>query len=376
MSKRDYYEVLGVSKDVSPQELKKAYRKVAMKYHPDRNSDDPQSEEKFKEASEAYEILSDQQKRAAYDQYGHAGVDGQSGMGGGGGDYGNFSDIFGDVFGDIFGGGGGGRRRGGPARGSDLRYTLDLSLEDAVKGTTVKIRVPTLVSCKPCGGSGAKPGTSASTCTTCGGHGQVRMQQGFFSVQQTCPNCRGQGKTISDPCKECHGHGRVEETKTLSVKVPPGVDTGDRIRLAGEGEAGADGGPAGDLYVQVDVQEHAFFQREGRNLYCEVPISIFDACLGGELEVPTLDGRVKLKIPAETQTGKLFRLRGKGVTPVRGGAAGDLMCRVVLETPVNLTKKQKELLEELKASMKGEKNSPKQESWFEGMKNFFGDLKM
>lgn len=375
MSKRDYYEVLGVSKDVSPQELKKAYRKVAMKYHPDRNSDDPNSEDKFKEASEAYEILSDEQKRAAYDQYGHAGVDGQAGMGGGDG-YGNFSDIFGDVFGDIFGGGGGGRRRGGPARGSDLRYTLDLSLEDAVKGTTVKIRVPTLVSCKPCSGSGAKAGTSPTTCTTCGGHGQVRMQQGFFSVQQTCPNCRGQGKMITDPCGECHGRGRTEETKTLSVKVPPGVDTGDRIRLAGEGEAGADGGPAGDLYVQVDVQEHAFFQREGRNLYCEVPISIFDGCLGGELEVPTLDGRVKLKIPAETQTGKLFRLRGKGVTPVRGGAAGDLMCRVILETPVNLTKKQKELLEELKASMKGEKNSPKQESWFEGMKNFFGDLKM
>lgn len=374
MSKRDYYEVLGVSKDVSPQELKKAYRKVAMKYHPDRNSDDPNSEDKFKEASEAYEVLSDAQKRAAYDQYGHAGVDGNAGMGGGTG-AGNFSDIFGDVFGDIFGGGGG-RRRGGPSRGSDLRYTLDLSLEDAVKGTTVKIRVPTLVSCKPCGGSGAKPGTSPQTCTTCGGHGQVRMQQGFFSVQQTCPNCRGQGKMITDPCKECHGHGRVEETKTLSVKVPPGVDTGDRIRLAGEGEAGADGGPAGDLYVQVDVQDHAFFQREGRNLYCEVPISLFDACLGGELEVPTLDGRVKLKIPAETQTGKLFRLRGKGVTPVRGGAAGDLMCRVIIETPVNLTKKQKELLEELKASMKGEKNSPKQESWFEGMKNFFGDLKM
>ena len=366
--------MLGVSKDVSPQELKKAYRKVAMKYHPDRNSDDPNSEDKFKEASEAYEVLSDAQKRAAYDQYGHAGVDGNAGMGGGTG-AGNFSDIFGDVFGDIFGGGGG-RRRGGPSRGSDLRYTLDLSLEDAVKGTTVKIRVPTLVSCKPCGGSGAKPGTSPQTCTTCGGHGQVRMQQGFFSVQQTCPNCRGQGKMITDPCKECHGHGRVEETKTLSVKVPPGVDTGDRIRLAGEGEAGADGGPAGDLYVQVDVQDHAFFQREGRNLYCEVPISLFDACLGGELEVPTLDGRVKLKIPAETQTGKLFRLRGKGVTPVRGGAAGDLMCRVIIETPVNLTKKQKELLEELKASMKGEKNSPKQESWFEGMKNFFGDLKM
>ncbi len=375
MSKRDYYEVLGVKKDASAAELKKAYRRVAMKHHPDRNPDDKDAEDKFKEASEAYEVLSDEQKRAAYDQYGHSGVEGMGGMGGGGQGFGSFSDIFGDVFGDIFGGGGRGGR-GGPSRGSDLRYTLDLTLEEAVKGTEVKIKVPTLVGCKTCGGNGAKPGTSASTCTTCGGHGQVRMQQGFFSVQQTCPNCRGKGKTIGDPCRDCHGQGRVEETKTLSVKVPAGVDTGDRIRLAGEGEAGADGGPAGDLYVQVHVKDHEFFQRDGRNLYCEVPISIFDACLGGELEVPTLDGRVKLKVPAETQTGKMFRLRGKGVVSVRGGAAGDLMCRVVLETPVNLSKRQKELLEELKASMKGQKNSPKQDSWFEGMKNFFGDLKM
>ena len=372
MAKRDYYEVLGVSRGVSEQELKKAYRRVAMKHHPDRNPGDKESEDKFKEASEAYEVLADPQKRAAYDQFGHAGVEGAGGMGGGG--FGSFSDIFGDVFGDIFGGGGG--RRGGPMRGADLRYTLELDLEDAVKGTTVKIKVPTLVSCNTCSGSGAKPGTSPTTCSTCGGHGQVRMQQGFFSVQQTCPTCRGKGKAISDPCRDCHGQGRVEETKTLSVKVPPGVDTGDRIRLAGEGEAGADGGPAGDLYVQVAVKEHEFFQRDGRNLYCEVPISIFDACLGGELEVPTLDGRVKLKVPAETQTGKLFRLRGKGVTPVRGGPAGDLLCRVVLETPVNLSKKQKELLEELKDTMKGQKNSPRQDTWFEGMKSFFGDLKM
>lgn len=376
MSKRDYYEILGVAKDSSTAELKKAYRRVAMKHHPDRNPDNKESEEKFKEASEAYEILSNEQKRATYDQYGHAGVDGSSGMGGGGG-AGGFSDIFGDVFGDIFGGGGGGGGgRRGPARGSDLRYTLDLNLEDAVKGTTVKIKVPTLVSCKTCSGSGAKPGSSPVTCTTCGGHGQVRMQQGFFSVQQTCPTCRGTGKIISDPCRDCHGQGRVEETKTLSVKVPPGVDTGDRIRLAGEGEAGADGGPAGDLYVQVSVIEHEFFQREGKNLYCEVPISLFDACLGGEIEVPTLDGRVKLKVPEETQTGKLFRLRGKGVAPVRGGSTGDLLCRVVLETPVNLSKKQKEMLGELRASMKGQKNSPKQDSWFEGMKNFFGDMKI
>ncbi len=373
MSKRDYYEVLGVDKDASAQELKKAYRRVAMKFHPDRNPDSVEAEEKFKEASEAYEVLSDSQKKAAYDQYGHAGVEGAAGMGGQGFGGGNFSDIFSDVFGDIFGGGGG---RGGPTRGSDLRYTLEMSLEDAVKGTTTKIKVPTLVSCKTCGGSGAKPGTSPTTCTTCGGVGQVRMQQGFFSVQQTCPTCRGSGKIISDPCTVCHGQGRVEETKTLSVKVPAGVDTGDRIRLAGEGEAGADGGPSGDLYVQVSVREHEFFQRDGKNLYCEVPISIFEACLGGEIEVPTLDGRVKLKVPAETQTGKLFRMRGKGVVPVRGGSAGDLLCRVTLETPVNLSKRQKELLEELKDSMKGKKHSPKQESWFEGMKNFFGDMKI
>ena len=373
MSKRDYYEVLGVGKDASDQELKKAYRRVAMKYHPDRNPDDTDAEDKFKEASEAYEVLSDPQKKSAYDQFGHAGVEGQTGMGGGQG-FGNFSDIFGDVFGDIFGGGG--RGRGGPSRGADLRYTLDLSLEDAVRGTTVKIKIPTLVQCKTCGGSGAKPGTKPVTCSTCGGVGQVRMQQGFFSVQQTCPTCRGKGQIISDPCSSCHGQGRVEETKTLSVKVPPGVDTGDRIRLAGEGEAGTDGGPAGDLYVQVSVKEHEYFQRDGKNLYCEVPVSIFDACLGGELEVPTLDGRVKLKVPAETQTGKMFRMRGKGVVPVRGGAAGDLLCRVIIETPVNLTKHQKDLLQQLKDSMKGQKNSPKQDSWFEGMKNFFGDMKI
>lgn len=369
MSKRDYYEVLGVSRDVSEQELKKAYRRVAMKHHPDRNPDDKESENKFKEASEAYEILSDPNKRAAYDQFGHAGVEGGGGMGGAGGGFGNFSDIFGDVFGDIFGGGG---RPGGPARGADLRYTLELSLEDAVRGTNVKIQVPTLTSCKTCSGSGAKPGSKPTTCSTCNGMGQVRIQQGFFSVQQTCPSCRGKGKVISDPCRDCHGQGRVEETKTLSVKVPPGVDTGDRIRLSGEGEAGAEGGPAGDLYVQIAVKEHEIFTRDGRNLYCEVPISIIDACLGGELEVPTLEGRVKLKVPAETQTGKLFRLRGKGVSPVRGGAQGDLLCRVEVETPVNLTSKQKALLEELRKSMTEGKNSPRQTSWFEGMKSFFG----
>ncbi len=380
MSKRDYYEVLGVDREVSEKDLKKAYRRVAMKFHPDRNPDDKEAEEKFKEATEAYEVLGDSQKRAMYDQYGHAGVDQQAGgFGGGGfgGGAGSFSDIFGDVFGDIFGGGGGGGRgRGGPARGSDLRYNLELDLEDAVRGTTVKIRVPTLVSCKTCDGSGAKSGSKPMACTTCGGIGQVRMQQGFFSVQQTCPNCRGKGTIITDPCGDCHGHGRVEETKTLSVKVPAGVDTGDRIRLSGEGEAGVDGGPAGDLYVQVSVKEHEIFQRDGRNLYCEVPVNFVDAALGGEIDVPTLDGRVKLKVPAETQTGKLFRLRNKGVTSVRGGAPGDLLCRVIVETPVNLSNKQKDLLKEFKGSMEGDKNSPKQNSWFEGMKNFFGDMKL
>jgi molecular chaperone DnaJ len=373
MSKRDYYEVLGVSKGTDDKEIKKAYRRVAMKYHPDRNPDDPDADAKFKEATEAYEVLMDPEKRSAYDQFGHAGVD--PNMGGGGFGGGNFSDIFGDVFGDIFGGGG---RRGGPQRGSDLRYTLDISLEDAVRGTTVEIRVPSLSACEPCDGSGAKKGSSPVTCATCGGVGQVRMQQGFFQVQQTCPSCRGRGKTITDPCTECHGQGRVEKVKTLSVKVPPGVDTGDRIRLSGEGEAGPEGGPPGDLFVQMSVKQHPIFERDGKNLYCEVPITFADAALGGELEVPTLDGRVKLKIPAETQTGKLFRLRGKGVKPVRGGSVGDLLCRAVVETPVKLNKEQKDLLEQLRESLGegGTTQSPRQTSWFEGVKNFFDDMKL
>jgi molecular chaperone DnaJ len=375
MAKRDFYEVLGVERGASEAELKKAYRRLAMKHHPDRNPDDKASEDKFKEANEAYEVLSDVAKRSAYDQYGHAGVDPQMGGGGGGPGGANFSDIFGDVFSDFFGGGGRGGSRGGAQRGSDLRYTLELDLEEAVRGTTVTIRVPTLVNCKPCDGSGAKKGTMPVTCTTCGGIGQVRMQQGFFSVQQTCPRCHGNGKMITDPCGSCHGQGRVEEHKTLSVKVPPGVDTGDRIRLSGEGEAGAMGGPAGDLYVVVNVREHAIFQRDGKHLYCEVPISFADSALGGELEVPTLDGRVKLKIPEGTQTGKMFRLRGKGVAPVRGGGAGDLMCKVVVETPVNLGKRQRELLDEFRKTLEGDSShSPKANGWFEGVKRFFGDL--
>lgn len=379
MSKRDYYEILGVERSADDKEIKKAYRRLAMKYHPDRNPDDAAAEEKFKEATEAYEILSDGQKRAAYDQYGHAGVDPNAAGGAGGFGGGGFSDIFGDVFGDIFGGGGAGGGRSRSSRGSDLRYNLELDLEDAVRGKTVKIRVPTQVTCNPCGGTGAAKGSKPETCGTCHGQGQVRMQQGFFSVQQTCPSCRGQGQTIKNPCTSCRGTGVQEEQKTLSVKVPPGVDTGDRIRLAGEGEAGMQGGPSGDLYVQVSVKEHPIFVRDGRNLYCDVPITFVDAALGGELEVPTLDGRVKLKIPAETQSGKMFRLRGKGVEPVRGGPAGDLMCRVVVETPVNLSKKQKDLLREFQDTLDkdgGKKHAPQKHSWFEGVKSFFDDMKL
>jgi molecular chaperone DnaJ len=373
MSKRDYYEILGVSRDTDSKEVKKAYRRIAMKNHPDRNPDDPKAEDIFKEATEAYEVLADEEKRATYDRFGHEGVN----AGGGGGGAGGFSDIFGDVFGDIFGGGGAGGRQRGPQRGSDLRYTLEIDLEQAVHGSTAKIRIPTLVACKPCDGSGAKKGSKPITCATCNGVGQVRMQQGFFAVQQACPNCRGKGSTISNPCSECHGQGLNEETKTLSVKVPAGVDTGDRIRLGGEGEASPNGGSTGDLYVQMSVRPHRIFKRDGKNLFCDVPISFADAALGGELDVPTLEGRVKLKIPAETQTGKSFRLRGKGITPVRGGSTGDLICKVTLETPVSLTKRQKELLQELQASMEGDdKQSPRKKTWFDGVKTFFDDMKI
>jgi len=378
MSKRDYYETLGVERNVSEADLKKAFKRLAMKHHPDRNPDDKDAEGKFKEAKEAYEVLSDAQKRAAYDQFGHAGVDNSMGGGGPGGAGASFSDIFGDVFGDVFGGAGG--RAGGQRaqRGNDLRYNMELSLEDAVRGTTVKIRVPTLVACSTCGGSGAKKGSKPEQCTTCGGIGQVRMQQGFFSLQQTCPHCQGTGEVIKDPCGTCHGQGKTQETKTLSVKVPAGVDNGDRIRLSGEGEAGGRGAPAGDLYVQVSVKEHHLFHREDNNLYSEVPISFTKATMGGTLEVPTLDGRVKLKIPAETQSGKLFKLRGKGVKSVRGGPVGDLLCRVTVETPVNLNKKQKELLKEFEDSMadSGKKHSPKEHSWLDGVKSFIDDIKL
>jgi molecular chaperone DnaJ len=369
MAKKDYYDLLGVSRTATEAEIKKAYRRMAMKYHPDRNPDDATAEARFKEAKEAYEILSDSQKRAAYDQFGHAGVDNSAG-GGGFRSSGGFSDIFGDVFNDIFGGGGPG---GQSFRGADLRYRLDLTLEEAVSGTTAKIRIPVNVECKTCDGSGAKPGTQPVTCTTCGGHGQVRIQQGFFTVQQACPHCRGTGQMIQDPCHDCHGQGVVQEHKTLSVKVPAGVNTGDRIRLAGEGEAGSRGAPAGDLYVEVAVKRHDVFTRDGNNLFADVPISFTTACLGGELEVPTLQGKAVLKVPEGTQTGQQFKMRGKGVKSVRTGEVGDLMCRVIIETPVKLSKKQKELLQEFAETMEGSgaTHSPKHESWLDAVKRFF-----
>jgi len=371
MPKRDYYEILGVARNASEADVKKAFRRLAMKHHPDRNTGDTGAEAKFKEIKLAYDVLSDAKKRTAYDQFGHAGVEAGAGGFGGPGDFGggSFQDIFGDVFGDIFGGRGG-RGRG---RGSDLRYDLSLTLEEAVAGKDVKIRIPTLVECQFCGGSGAKPGTKPKTCPTCSGTGQVRMQQGFFSIQQTCPQCRGKGHIIEESCPHCRGRGRLQEEKTLSVKVPPGVDTGDRIRLAGEGERGEHGGTPGDLYVQVQVQEHPIFTREGAHLYCEVPIGFVVAALGGDMEVPTLDGKVSLRIPAGTQTGKMFRVRGKGVKPVRESVSGDLICRVLVETPINLTERQKELLREFDGHMQegGSRHSPQASTWVDGVKSFF-----
>jgi molecular chaperone DnaJ len=372
MAKKDYYEVLGVARDASDEDLKKAYRRLAMKHHPDRNPDNPKSEDLFKEAKEAYEILSDANKRAAYDQFGHAGVE-QGGAGAGGpGGFSGFADAFGDIFGDIFGAGG--RGRSNVYRGADLRYNLEVSLEEAARGTETKIRIPALESCETCHGSGAKPGTQPTTCPTCGGHGQVRMQQGFFSIQQTCPKCHGSGKVVPTPCPTCHGAGRVKQHKTLSVKIPAGVDEGDRIRLSGEGEAGVNGGPSGDLYVVIHIRQHAVFTRDHNDLHCEMPISITTAALGGEIEIPTLDGYAKIRIPAETQTGKVFRLRAKGIKGIRSSAPGDLLCHVVVETPVNLTSRQKELLEELEGiSAKHEgRHNPRAKSWMDKVREFFG----
>ncbi|PPC94751.1 MAG: molecular chaperone DnaJ [Methylotenera sp.] len=374
-AKKDYYEILGVNKDASSEDIKKSYRKLAMKYHPDRNPDNPKAEEQFKEAKEAYEMLTDEQKRAAYDQYGHAGVDPSMASSGGGFGGAGFGDAFGDIFGDIFGGGARGGQRNNVYRGADLRYNMEISLEDAAKGTETKIRIPVQAKCETCNGSGAKPGKSPVTCGTCGGQGQVRMQQGFFSVQQTCPKCHGGGKTIKeeDKCGTCHGAGRVKLNKTLSVKIPAGVDEGDRIRLSGEGEAGVNGGPTGDLYVVVHLKPHEIFQRDGGNLHCEMPISFSTAALGGEIEVPTLGGSAKMKIPAETQTGGVFRLKGKGIKPLRQSEHGDLMVHVVVETPVKLTEKQKELLREFEISTQADsgKHSPRNKSWMDKVKGFF-----
>ena len=376
MAKKDYYDVLGVERGADEKAIKRAYKKLAMQYHPDRTKGDKAKEEKFKEIQEAYEILGDKEKRAAYDQYGHVAFE-QGGMGGGGFGGGfsgaDFGDIFGDMFGDIFGGGGRGRQR--VVRGEDLRYDIQITLEEAVKGTTKDIQINTLAHCDSCDGTGAEKGSKVETCPSCHGSGRIRRQQGFFVTEAVCPTCHGSGKKIEKPCKSCHGEGRVHKKKNLSVKIPAGVDTGNQLRLSGEGAAGENGAPAGDLYVVIHVKEHHIFERDGNNLYCEVPISFSMAALGGEIEVPTLDGKVKLKIPAETQTGKLFRMRGKGVTSTRSGYVGDLICRVVIETPVNLNKEQKELLEKLEESLKGQKShSPKSSSFLDGVKKFFDNL--
>jgi molecular chaperone DnaJ len=369
VSKRDYYKVLDVPKNATEAEIKKAYRRLAMKFHPDRNPDDVDAGDKFKEAKEAYEVLTEPQKRAIYDQHGHAGLEAagrQRGFGGADA----FGDIFGDVFGDIFG-----ARRGGRSqvfRGADLRYELELDLDQAVFGHTVEIEIPKLVECETCSGSGAAKGSTPVTCDTCGGNGQVRISQGFFQLQQTCPRCRGSGTIVKNPCDTCLGQGRIRRTRNLSVTVPPGVDTGDRVRLSGEGEAGRNGGPSGDLYVEMHVREHAIFERDGAHLSCEVPVSFATAALGGSVAVPTLDGEVTLKIPAETQSGRVFRLRDKGVKPVRGGSRGDLFCRVVVETPVDLNAEQRELIRKLEESLKdGGTHAPREKGFFEGVKSFF-----
>ena len=370
MAKRDYYQVLELERTASDAEIKKAYRRLAMKHHPDRNSGDSTSEESFKEAKEAYEVLSDPQLRATYDQHGHAGL--ERGRGGRGVDPSDvFGDLFGEVFGDIFGGG----RRGGRQvfRGADLRYELELDLEQAVFGYAASIDVATLGECATCAGSGAAKGSTPVRCATCGGVGQVRSQQGFFAVQQPCPRCKGRGTTIDKPCDTCFGQGRIRRARTLAVKVPAGVDTGDRIRLSGEGEAGRNGGPPGDLYVEIAVRKHAIFERNAADLSCEVPVAFTTAALGGQIEVPTLGGNAPLKIPGGTQSGKIFRLRDKGVQPVRGGATGDLFCRIVVETPVNLTTEQKQLLHQLEVTLRrdAKRHNPREDSWLAGVKRFF-----
>jgi molecular chaperone DnaJ len=373
MAKRDYYKVLDLPRTATEADIKKAYRRLAMKYHPDRNPGDKEAEENFKEAKEAYEVLCEADKRAIYDQHGHAGID-ASRHGGRGGSAGGdaFGEMFGEMFGDIFGG----ARRGGGRqvfRGADLKYELELDLNQAVFGHSAEIDVTKLAECDTCGGSGAAKGSTPVTCETCNGVGQVRISQGFFQLQQPCPKCRGTGTTIKNPCDTCLGQGRVRRSKRLAVKIPAGVDTGDRIRLSGEGESGRNGGPPGDLYVEVHVREHEIFDRDGADLLCKVPTSFATAVLGGSVDVPTLDGHVSLKIPAETQSGTQFRLRDKGVKPVRGGARGDLFCTVVVETPVKLSGDQREMLRKFEESLKkdGHKHTPRGESFFEGVKRFF-----
>jgi molecular chaperone DnaJ len=369
--KRDYYEVLGLNKDASEEEIKKAYRKLAMKHHPDRNPDSKDGEEKFKEAKEAYEILTEPEKRRAYDAYGHAGVNPQMGAGPGQEGFGGFAEAFGDIFSDIFGGQG--RGRASVFRGADLRFNLEVSLEQAARGTETKIRIPTMETCETCKGSGAKPGTHPKTCDTCHGSGTVRLSQGFFSIQQTCPTCHGTGKMVTDPCAGCRGAGRLKKHKTLAVKIPAGVDEGDRIRLSGEGEAGVNGGPPGDLYVVMHLKPHGVFQRDGDDLHCEMPISFTQAALGGEIEIPTLDGSAKIKVPPETQTGQVFRLRAKGIKGVRSTYPGDLLCEVVVETPVRLTDRQKELLRELEEinTKDANRHNPRAKSFMEKVREFF-----
>jgi len=369
MAKRDYYEVLGVNRDASEDDLKKSYRRLAMKWHPDRNPENPRAEEHFKEAKEAYEVLCEPAKRAAYDQFGHAGVDPQAGMGAG--QPGGFGDIFSDIFGEIFGGGRQGRST--VFRGADLRYNLEISLEQASHGFESKIRIPAMATCESCKGSGARPGTAPTTCPSCRGAGQVRVSQGPFSIAQTCPRCHGSGSIIPHPCAQCAGSGRVKLQKTLSVKIPAGVDEGDRVRLSGEGEPGVNGGPPGDLYVQVHIKPHAVFTRDHDDLHCEMPISITTAALGGEIGIPTLDGSAKIRVPAETQSGKTFRLKGKGVKGVRSQAAGDLFCHVVVETPVNLTERQRQILREFDtiSLQDSARHNPRAKGWFDKVKEFF-----
>jgi molecular chaperone DnaJ len=379
--KRDYYDILGLAKTATEEEIKKAYRKLAMKFHPDRNQGEgaAEAEEKFKEAKEAYEMLSDAQKRAAYDQYGHAGVDPNAGgFRGGQEGFGGFAEAFGDIFGDIFGaqGGQGGGRRGGQQqvyRGNDLSYGMEITLEEAARGKEAQVRIPAWENCDTCGGSGAKPGTKAKTCGTCNGSGTVHMRQGFFSIQQTCPHCHGTGRVIPEPCTACHGVGKLKKQKTLEVKIPAGINEGMRIRSAGNGEPGTNGGPAGDLYIEIRIKQHDIFERDGDDLHCTVPVPMTAAALGGSIEVPTLDTKVEIEIPEGTQHGKTFRLRGKGIKGVRSAYPGDLYCHVTLETPVKMTEYQRKLMKELDDSFRngGDKHSPNSKSWTDRVKDLF-----